>query len=208
MAGSETSSTTVEWAMSELIKNPRVMEKAQNEIREVLKSEAKETVDEISISNMKYLKQVIKETLRLHPPVPFLVPRESMGRCQIQGYEIPAKARIFVNAWAIGRDTKYWTEPERFYPERFENSTIDYRGNHFELIPFGAGRRICPGLGQGMNNVELSLATMLYHFNWKLPGEIRSEDLNMDESIGITARRKHDLLVIPSIHPCSPLKQI
>ena len=208
MAGSETISTTVEWAMSELLKNPKVMKKAQDEIREVLKLEGKEIADETNLHDLKYLKQVIKETLRLHPPIPCLVPRESMERCKIQGYEIPSTARIFINAWAIGRDTKYWTEPESFYPERFENSIVDYRGNHFELIPFGAGRRMCPGLGQGMINVELSLATLLYHFDWKLPGEVRSTDLNMDESIGITARRKHDLLVIPSIHPCSPLKRM
>ena len=141
------------------------MEKVQNEIRQALKSQGKEMVDETSLTELKCLKQVIKETLRLHPPGPFLVPRELIEQCHIYGYEIPAKARIFVNEWAIRRDTKYWTEPEYFRPERFENSIVDYRGNHFELIPFGAGTRMCPGLGLGVANIELSLATLLYHFN-------------------------------------------
>uniref|UniRef100_A0A803KYH3 Uncharacterized protein n=1 Tax=Chenopodium quinoa TaxID=63459 RepID=A0A803KYH3_CHEQI len=110
-AGGETSSTTIDWAMSELLKNPRVMKKAQNEVRRVF--QGKEImIDEASLDRLVYLKHVIKETLRLHPPVPFLVPRESMERCEINGYEIPPNTRIFVNAWAIERDPEYWQDPE------------------------------------------------------------------------------------------------
>ncbi|KAH9617608.1 hypothetical protein KSS87_014609 [Heliosperma pusillum] len=194
-AGSETSSTTIEWVMSELLKNPKAMKKAQDEVRQVYKGY--ETIDETKIEELKYLKSIIKETLRVHPPVPLLVPRESIEDCQIHGYDIPSKTRVIMNAYAIGRDSNYWEEPNVFKPERFENSSIDYKGNDFELIPFGAGRRMCPGLTLGMVNVELPLAMLLYHFDWKLPGGMKEEDLDMDELFGITMRRKNDLHIIP-----------
>ncbi|KAJ8427199.1 hypothetical protein Cgig2_011775 [Carnegiea gigantea] len=202
-AGSETSSTIMEWTMSELLKNPKIMEKTQNEVRGILQFYEKHVVDEASIKELKYLKQVIKETLRLHPPLPLLVPRESMEQCEICGYKIPTKTRVIVNAWAISKDPKRWLEPERFIPERFEDTLVDYNGTHFELIPFGAGRRICPGIGLALANVELALATLLYHFNWKLPNGCKPQDLNMDETFGITARRRHELLVIPCVYPQS-----
>ncbi|KAF5741600.1 hypothetical protein HS088_TW10G00604 [Tripterygium wilfordii] len=154
--GTDTSATTVDWAMAEMIKNPRVMEKAQAEVRQVF--DARERVDETGIPELKYLKLVIKETLRLHPPAPLLVPRENSEKGKINGYVIPAKTRVIVNAWAIGRDSKYWPhEPEMFYPERFPENPIDYKGTNFEYIPFGAGRRICPGMTFGLANVELPL---------------------------------------------------
>ena len=119
-------------------------------------------VDEAGIKELKYFKQVIKETLRLHPPVPLLLPRESMEQYEIHGYKIPKKTQVIVKAWAIGKDPKCWLEPERFIPERFEDTLVDYNGTHFELIPFAAGRRICPGIGLGLANVELTLAILLY----------------------------------------------
>uniref|UniRef100_A0A2N9HUW4 Cytochrome P450 n=1 Tax=Fagus sylvatica TaxID=28930 RepID=A0A2N9HUW4_FAGSY len=199
-AGSETSATTVDWAMSEMIKNPRVMKKAQAEVREVFNRRGK--VDETSINEMKYLKSIVKEILRLHAPVPLLIPRECGERCKLKGYEIPIKTKVIVNAWAIGRDPKHWTESEKFYPERFLDSSIDYKGTNFEYIPFGAGRRICPGITFGLANVELPLALYLYHFDWKLPNGMKNEDLNMTEAFGITVRRKDDLQLIPiAYHP-------
>ena len=195
-AGSETSATAVDWAMAEMIKNPRVMRKAQEEVRQVFKR--KGSVCETGISEMTYLKCVVKETLRLHPSVAMLVPRESQDKCDIGDYEIPTKTRVIVNAWAIGRDPRYWSDPESFIPERFLDSSIDFKGNDFEYIPFGAGRRICPGLSFGLINTEFPLATMLYHFDWKLPNGKVSEDLDMTELFGMTVRRRNDLLVIPS----------
>ena len=186
--------------MSELLKNPKIMEKAQNEVRGILQFQEKHVVDEASIKEFKYLKQVIKETLRLQTPLPLLLPRESMEQCEIHGYKIPTKTRVIVNAWAIGKDPKYWLEPERFIPERFEDTLVDFTGTHFELIPFGAGRRICPGIRLGLASIEVALATLLYHFNWKLPNGSKPQDLNMDENLGITARRKHELFVIPSVY--------
>nr|AZM65456.1 cytochrome P450 71D443-like protein [Sesuvium portulacastrum] len=200
-AGSETASTTVEWAISELLKNPRVMQKAQEEVRQELQGVIE--VDETNIEELKYLKLVIKETLRLHPPIPLLLPRESMERCKLNSYEIPPKTRVFINAWAIARDPKYWDDPEMFIPERFQDSSVDYRGNNFELIPFGAGRRICPGIGLGIANLQLTLAMLLYHFDWKLPNHFQAKDLDMDETFGIVSRRKNDLLVIPTIYAFS-----
>ncbi|XP_057247568.1 cytochrome P450 726A27-like [Beta vulgaris subsp. vulgaris] len=204
-AASETSSTTIEWAMSELLKNPTEMEKAQDEVRRVL--QGKETmVDNPSLDKLKYLKLIIKETLRLHPPLPCLVPREAMARCQINGYEVPSNSRIFINAWAIGRDPVHWKDPEMFNPRRFEGSLIDYKGAHFELIPFGSGRRICPGIGLATATIELVLAMLLYHFDWKLANGTTAEDLDMNETFGIGGRRKNDLQVTHSLYSCSGFK--
>lgn len=195
IGGGETSSSVVEWGMSELIRNPRVMEEAQAEVRRVYDS--KGYVDETELHQLIYLKSIIKETMRLHPPVPLLVPRVSRERCQINGYEIPSKTRIIINAWAIGRNPKYWGETESFKPERFLNSSIDFRGTDFEFIPFGAGRRICPGITFAIPNIELPLAQLLYHFDWKLPNKMNIEELDMKESNGITLRRENDLCLIP-----------
>ncbi|KAL4309657.1 hypothetical protein GQ457_01G006950 [Hibiscus cannabinus] len=195
IAGTETSSTTAEWAMSEMMKNPRILEKAQAEVRRVCDRTG--DVNESDLHELRYLKLVIKETLRLHTPVPLLLPRENMERCEINGYEIPAKTKVIVNAWAIGRDPNYWNEPERFDPERFTDSSVDYRGTNFEFIPFGAGRRMCPGISYSMVVVELLLAKLLYHFDWKLPGGMRIEDLDMTEVLGVHVRRKRDLCLVP-----------
>ena len=166
------------------------MKKAQAEVREVFNRRGK--VDETSINEMKYLKSIVKETLRFHAPVPLLIPRECGERCKLNGYDIPIKTKLIVNAWAIGRDPKYWTEAEKFYPERFLDSSIDYKGTNFEYIPFGAGKRICPGITFGMANVELPLALYLYHFDWKLPNGMKNEELDMTEVFGIIVRRKDD----------------
>jgi len=186
--------------MAEMLKDPRIMKKAQSEVRETFS--VKGRVDENSINELEYLKLVVKETLRLHPPAPLLLPRECGEACDIHGYHIPAKSKVTINAWAIGRDPNYWTEAERFYPERFTASTIDYKGSNFEFIPFGAGRRICPGSTFALRTVELALAMLLYHFDWKLPGGTRSEELNMSEVFGTTVKRKYDLLLVPfPYHP-------
>ncbi|XP_071703174.1 cytochrome P450 71D9-like isoform X2 [Rutidosis leptorrhynchoides] len=168
--GSETSATTVEWAMTEMLKNPRILEKAQTEIRQVVNKRG--TTDGACIQELEFLKMIIKETLRLHPSTPLLLPRESRERCEINGYQIPAKTKVIVNAWAIGRDSNWWKEPEKFDPERFVSSSVDFRGLNFEFIPFGAGRRVCPGMNFGLANVELQLIKLLYHFDWKLPDGI------------------------------------
>jgi cytochrome P450 len=198
-AGGETTSTTIIWAMAELVRDLRVMKKARYEVREIFN---KKGIGENNINELKYLKLVVKETLRLHPPSPLLLPRECGQACEIDGYNIPAKSKVMVNAWAIGRDPKYWSEPERFYPERFIDNNFDYKGSNFEYTPFGAGRRICPGSTFGLRNIDLALAMLLYHFDWKLPNGIRSEELDMTEEFGVAVRRKDNLLLFPSVyHP-------
>ncbi|KAJ7969240.1 Cytochrome P450 [Quillaja saponaria] len=197
--GTETTATVMEWAISELVKNPRVMEKAQAEIRQAL--EGKKKIYEADTQDLVYLKSIIKETLRLHPPGALHV-RQSRERCEVSGYEIPKGAKVFINAWAIGRDSEYWVDPDKFWPERFEGSSIDFRGTDYEFIPFGSGRRICPGISFATAIVELALVHLLYHFDWKLPNGINSEELDMTEAIGFVSSRKHNLLVIPT--PCIP----
>ncbi|XP_027159518.1 premnaspirodiene oxygenase-like [Coffea eugenioides] len=201
LGGTETSSTTVEWTMSELMRNPRAMVKAQREVRKAFVG--KKTIEETDIQELKYLKSVIKETLRLHPPVPLLVPRECRQETEIDGYIIPIKTRVIVNAWAIGRDPEYWDDPESFKPERFEDSSVDFSGCHFQYVPFGAGRRICPGISFGLANVELPLALLLYHFDWKLPNGLKPNDLDMTETMGVTAPRKDNLRLLATVYDAS-----
>ncbi|KAI9200669.1 hypothetical protein LWI28_011443 [Acer negundo] len=199
-AGGDSSATTIEWAMVELIKNPRLLKMAQAEVREFFNR--KGIVDETSISEMKFLKQIIKETLRLHPTAPLLLPRESRESCVINGFDIPAKTKVVINGWAIGRDPEYWTDPDSFIPERFHDSPIDYNGTNFEYIPFGSGRRICPGMSFGLASIELPLASLLYHFDWKLPAGMEAEKLDMSEAINETLRRRDSLCLIPvPYHP-------
>ena len=195
IGGSETSSAAVEWAMLEMLKNPRLLKKAQTEVRQVFRT--KGYVTEAGLHELKFLKLIVKETLRLHPPAPLLLPRESRESCVINGYFIPAKTKVIINAWAIGRDPWHWNEAEVFCPERFIDSLIDYKGNNFEFIPFGAGRRICPGILFAIADIELPLANFLYHFDWKLPGDINHENLDMSEAFGLSVRRKGELYVIP-----------
>lgn len=192
--GTETSSTTIDWAMVEMMRNPSVLSKAQAEVRNAFRG--KETFDENDIEELKYLKLVIKETFRLHPPIPFLVPRECRKEADINGYTIPLKTKVIVNAWAIGRDPKYWNDTESFKPERFEHNSMDFVGNSFELLPFGSGRRMCPGMSFGLANVYFPLAQMLYHFDWKLPSGINPNDLDLTESAGSSCSRKNNLYVI------------
>ncbi|XP_059669700.1 desmethyl-deoxy-podophyllotoxin synthase-like [Cornus florida] len=201
IAGVETSSTTLIWAMSEMLKNPRVMEKAQAEVRRVVCQKGN-ILNEDDLRDLNYLRLIIKETLRIHTPGALLLPRESRERCEINGYEIPAKTQVIVNAWAIARDPENWSDPESFQPERFLDSSVDYKGTHFQYTPFGAGRRICPGMSFGIANIELPLANLLYQFDWKLPDGEKQEDLDMTEVFGAAVGRKRDLCVIPiPYHP-------
>uniref|UniRef100_A0A0D9WSH6 Cytochrome P450 n=1 Tax=Leersia perrieri TaxID=77586 RepID=A0A0D9WSH6_9ORYZ len=197
IAGSDTAATTLQWAMSELLNSPKVMQKAQNEVRQVLNGQGR--ISEESLSTLHYLHLVIKETLRLHPPAPLLLPRECREPCQILGFDVPKGTMVLVNIFAIGRDPNYWDAPNEFTPERFEENNIDFKGINFEYIPFGAGRRICPGMTFGLANVELALASLLYHFDWDLPDGMQPGDLDMAEALAVTARRETDLLVVPVV---------
>ncbi|XP_010067809.2 premnaspirodiene oxygenase [Eucalyptus grandis] len=193
VAGSITTSTLIEWAMSELIRNPKVMAKAQAEVRAVLKE--KGCLEESELNKLKYLLSIIKESFRLHPPVP-LIPREATEEREINGYKVPASSRILTNVMAIGRDPHHWTDPEKFKPERFLESTMDFIGTNFELLPFGSGRRACPGIALANANIEVTLASLLYHFDWKLPNGEAMEKLDMTEAFAGTVTRMNSLNVI------------
>ncbi|KAG8051427.1 hypothetical protein GUJ93_ZPchr0001g30386 [Zizania palustris] len=196
--GSETTSTTLGWAMSELARNPRVMQRAQAEVRRALHGRPRVTEDDLT--NLKYPKNIIKETLRLHPVAPLHVPKECQEPRRVLGHDVPRGTVVFVNAWAIGRDPRYWDDAEAFMPERFEQIEVDLRGTHFELIPFGAGRRMCPGLAFAHAIVELALAALLYHFDWHLPPGVTPDSMDMEEGFGLTVSRKRDLYLHPILH--------
>lgn len=187
--------TVLEWAMTELLRHPNAMEKVQNEVRGISTGKERE-VTEDDLNKMHYLKAVIKETFRLHPPIPLLVPRESTQSVKLQGYDIAAGTQVIVNAWAIGRDPTSWDEPEEFHPERFLTTSIDVKGHDFELIPFGAGRRSCPGIPFALTIIELVLANLVQKFDWALPNEASGQDLDMSESIGLTIHRKFPLTAV------------
>ncbi|CAI0410701.1 unnamed protein product [Linum tenue] len=197
LAGSETPAALIEWTMSELIKNPEVMYKAQSEVRRVFGGKGR--VEEAGICELAYLKLVIKETV---------LPRECREECRISGYDIPLKTRILVNAWAIARDPRYWgEEAEKFMPERFLNNKVSFRGGDFEFLPFGAGRRMCPGMTFGLAAAELPLASLLFHFDWELPRGVEPTSFNMDEKFGVTLRRENHLELIPVVR-YNPLPSI
>ncbi|WJX88761.1 hypothetical protein P8452_70812 [Trifolium repens] len=194
-AGTDTISTLLEWAMTELLRHPNIMKKLQEEVKSVVGDRTNITEDDLS--NMKYLQAVIKETLRLHPPIPLLVPRENRQDIKLKGYHIKAGTRVIINAWAIARDPTYWNQPEEFKPERFLNNSIDIKGNDFELIPFGAGRRGCPGIVYAMVANEIVLANLVHQFKWELPGGVAGlETLDMSETFGLTMHRKTPLVAV------------
>uniref|UniRef100_A0A0E0L2Q8 Cytochrome P450 n=1 Tax=Oryza punctata TaxID=4537 RepID=A0A0E0L2Q8_ORYPU len=191
-AGTDTSFITLEWAMSELVKNPASMRKLQDEVRRARGATT-------STAATPYLKAVVKETLRLHPPVPLLVPRESAAAAAtVLGYHVAKGTRVFVNAWAIHRDTDAWSSPEEFRPERFlpggsEAEAVDLRGGHFQLVPFGAGRRVCPGMQFALATVELALASLVRLFDWEIPPP---GELDMSDEPGFTVRRRIPLRLV------------
>ncbi|KAG5142249.1 hypothetical protein AAZX31_07G085700 [Glycine max] len=193
----DTSAIGVEWAMSELLRHPRVMKKLQDELNIVVGTDR--PVEESDLAKLPYLNMVVKETLRLYPVGPLLVPRESLEDITINGYYIKKKSRILINAWAIGRDPKVWSDNvEMFYPERFLNSNIDMRGQNFQLIPFGSGRRGCPGIQLGITTFSLVLAQLVHCFNWELPFGMSPDDIDMTENFGLSLPRSKHLLAVPT----------
>ncbi|KAK8562019.1 hypothetical protein V6N12_049074 [Hibiscus sabdariffa] len=197
LAGSETTSSTVEWAFTELLCNPETMVKVKEELSRVVGPNKR--VEESDIGNLHYLNAVIKETFRLHPPIPLLVPRKAMRDAEFMGYHIPQNTQVFVNAWAIGRDPEVWDDPLSFKPERFMGSKIDYKGHNYELIPFGAGRRMCAGVALGERVVHLVLGSLLHQFDWELGGNVTKETIDMQDSLGITMRKLEPLLAVPKM---------
>ncbi|KAK4268736.1 hypothetical protein QN277_025348 [Acacia crassicarpa] len=195
-AALEASAVVIEWALAELIKNPRVMKKLQDEIESIVGM--KRMVEEIDLLKLGYLDAIVKETLRLHP-AGSLIPREAREDIIIDGYYIEKKTMVLVNTWGLGRDPKLWSDnAESFYPERFVDNDVDVRGHHFQLIPFGSGRRRCPGMRMGVTIIKLVVAQLVHCFDWELPYGIKPEELDMTEKFGLTIPRAKHLLAIPT----------
>nr|AIO11760.1 cytochrome p450 [Croton stellatopilosus]CDM63950.1 cytochrom p450 reductase [Croton stellatopilosus] len=195
VAGTDTTSSTLEWALAELLKNPKTLIKAQAEIEQTIGKG--KLIQESDVVKLPYLQAVIKETFRLHPAVPFLLPRKAGEHVEIGGFTVPKDAQVLVNAWAIGRDPSLWEDADLFIPERFLGSDIDARGRNFELIPFGAGRRICPGLPLAIRMLHLMLGSLINLFDWKLESGINPNVMNMEDRFGITLQKANPLLAVP-----------
>ncbi|XP_021716536.1 cytochrome P450 71A1-like [Chenopodium quinoa] len=190
--GTESSAVTVEWAISELLKKPEVIAKATEELDRVIGKER--WVKEKDVPNLPYIRAIAKETMRLHPVAPMLVPRMAREHVKIKGYDIPKGCVVFVNTFTIQRDPEVYENPDEFLPERFLGNNIDVKGRDFELLPFGSGRRMCPGYSLGLKVIETSLANLLHGFIWKLPSNMKPEDLDMKEIYGLSNPKKIPLV--------------
>ncbi|KAI3773599.1 hypothetical protein L1987_48129 [Smallanthus sonchifolius] len=172
------------------------MKKLQQEVTEI--AQGRSLLSEEDLEKMLYIKVVLKETLRLHAPLPSLIPRKSMQDVKLMGYDILAGTQVIINAWAIGRDPALWEESNQFRPERFLNNSFHYHGLHFEWLPFGVGRRSCTGLNFSVPVMELALANIVYKFDMVLLNGTTNEDLDMSDENGIPIYRKSSLLVLAS----------
>ncbi|KAK7855933.1 cytochrome P450 CYP736A12 [Quercus suber] len=194
---SDTSSAAIEWSLSELLRHPRVMKHLQEELSSVVGMNR--MVEETDLEKLPYLDMVIRESFRLHPIAEFLIPHQSMKDIEINGYYIPKRTVILINSWAIGRDPDVWSNnAEEFDPERFINNNIDIKGRDFQLLPFGSGRRGCPGMLLGITNVKYVVAQLVHFFHWELPNGMSPNDLDMEEKDGLTMPRANPLLAIPT----------
>nr|Q9XGT9.1 RecName: Full=Cytochrome P450 93B2; AltName: Full=Flavone synthase II; Short=FNSII [Gerbera hybrid cultivar]AAD39549.1 flavone synthase II [Gerbera hybrid cultivar] len=195
-AGTDTTAIAIEWALVELINNPNALEKARQEIDQVIGDER--LVQESDTPNLPYIQAIIKEALRLHPPIPMLI-RKSTENVIVQGYDIPAGTLLFVNIWSIGRNPQCWETPLEFKPHRFLDggdlkSSLDIKGHNFQLLPFGTGRRGCPGVNLAMRELSVVIANLIQCFDWDVVGE---RLLNTDERAGLTAPRAVDFVCVP-----------
>ncbi|XP_030523750.1 cytochrome P450 84A1-like [Rhodamnia argentea] len=194
--GTETVASAIEWVMAELMRSPEDLKKVQKELADVVGLHRR--VEESDFENLTYLRCVIKETLRLHPPIPLLLHETAEG-VEVSGYFIPAKTRVMINTWAIGRDPSSWEDPDTFKPARFlGESAPDFKGSNFEFIPFGSGRRSCPGMQLGVYGLEYAVANLLHCFTWELPDGMKPSEMDMGDVFGLTAPRAHRLVAIPS----------
>ncbi|WJX79436.1 hypothetical protein P8452_62555 [Trifolium repens] len=201
LAGAETTSSTIEWAMTELLINRDCMSKVKIELNSVV---GEKDVEESDIDKLPYLQGVVKETLRLHPPIPLLVPRKAIQDTEFMGYFIPKDTQVFVNTWAIGRDPDAWDEPLDFKPERFcdfnnKSYETDYKGQHYEFIPFGAGRRMCAGVPLAHRILHLVLGSLIHRFDWELDCNVTPLTMDMRDNLGITMRKFEPLLAVPKL---------
>jgi len=201
--GTETVASAMEWAMSELMRNPEELKRVQQELATVVGLDRR--VEESDIEKLIYLKCAVKETLRLHPPIPLLL-HETAEDATVGGYFVPKGSRVMINVWAIGRDKDLWEDPEEFRPSRFLDSCApDFKGSHFEFIPFGSGRRSCPGMQFGLYALDLALAHLLHCFTWELPSGMKASEMDTSDVFGLTAPRASRLIAVPAKRVVCPL---
>ncbi|KAM3343702.1 hypothetical protein P3S68_025792 [Capsicum galapagoense] len=194
IGGTDTTITTVEWVMVELLNTPQIMAKVQQELKDVVG--VNNIVEESHLPNLHYLDAVLKETLRLHPALPLLFPKRPSQSAIVGGYTIPEGTKVFLNAYAIQRDPQVWESPLEFQPERFLNSTnLEYAGNNMNYLPFGSGRRICAGLPLAEKMLMFVLASLLHSFDWKLP---EGENVDLSEGFGFVIKKNERLFAIPA----------
>lgn len=202
VGGTDTSALTTEWAVSELLKKPEVLAKATEELDRIVGRER--LVTERDLPRLPYIEAILKETMRLHPVAPLLMSHLAReGVSSMDGYDILAGTVVFVNVWSIGRDPESWDAPEVFRPERFLGSKIDVKGQDFELLPFGSGRRMCPGYNLALKMMMLSLTNLLHAFTWRLPDGMTEEELSMEETYLLATPRKVPLEAVlePKLPP-------
>nr|XP_040243309.1 indole-2-monooxygenase-like [Aegilops tauschii subsp. strangulata] len=199
-AGTDTTYIALDYAMAELMRKPQAMAKLQAEVRGCA-TKGKEMVTEDDLGSMSYLKAAMREAMRLHPSGPLMIPHLSVADCGVEGHTIPSGTRVIINVWAIGRDAASWKDAEEFVPERFMeeamDATCDLQGNDFRFLPFGSGRRMCPGISFAAVTFEIILANLVYHFNWELPEG--SSSVDMTEEFGFDVHRKERLLLVPRV---------
>eukprot|EP00252_Welwitschia_mirabilis_P000276 TRINITY_DN102_c0_g1_i4.p1 TRINITY_DN102_c0_g1~~TRINITY_DN102_c0_g1_i4.p1 ORF type:complete len:517 (-),score=29.70 TRINITY_DN102_c0_g1_i4:189-1739(-) len=196
LGGTDTTMSTVTWAMVEMLRNPQVMKKCVDEIDSVIGKDR--IVEEDDAKSLPYFNAMLKEVLRLHPPGPFLIPRRATEDSEIAGYLIPKDTQILVNVWGIGRDPSVWEDAEKFEPAGFEGKDLDFKGLHFELLPFGSGRRTCVGMGLGTRMTFHLLASLIQCFDWRLPHGMSGDDIDMSTKFGLTLHRVVPLELIPT----------
>ncbi|CAM8941011.1 unnamed protein product [Rhodiola kirilowii] len=193
IAGTDTTALSMEWTMSELAKHPSIMKKVQDEIRGIVGEQP--NISQHDINRMEYLHCVVKETLRLHSLS--ILSRQASTDVTIGGFKLPTNSSALINSWSIHRDPHTWDNPLEFLPDRFLNRNFDYKGQDHNYIPFGAGRRSCPGVHFAVTEVEYALANLLFWFNWELPDGMATEDLDMSERVSLMSRKKLPLRLVP-----------
>ncbi|KAL5556711.1 hypothetical protein UlMin_038947 [Ulmus minor] len=194
--GTETVASAIEWTMAELMKSPEDLKRVQQELADVIGFDRR--IEDSDFEKLTFLKCVMKETLRLHPPIPLLL-HETAEDAEVAGYLIPKKSRVMINAWAIGRDGNSWEDPDTFKPSRFlRDGVADFKGSNFEFIPFGSGRRSCPGMQLGLYALELAVGHLLHCFSWELPDRMKPSEMDMKDVFGLTAPRATRLVAVPS----------
>lgn len=201
--GTETVASAIEWAMTELMHTPEALKLVQQELVNVVGLDRR--VEESDFEKLTYFKCVIKETLRLHPPIPVLL-HQSSEATKVSGYHIPKGTRVMVNSYAINRDKNAWEDPNTFNPSRFlQNGAPDFRGSNYEFLPFGSGRRSCPGMQLGLYAMEMAVAHLLHCFTWELPDGMKPSEIDMGDVFGLTAPKAIRLVAVPTPRLLCPL---